>query len=125
QLAGDTALLPVRVAAQRMLAAEAWGNRPLLEWVVQCRLRLEEIAHGEDERRDELLEEKRAGGLVQVHFIYLACDLIAWFLPASSTAEVVPDRVTDPAQEQEFGGQNAAPQERQFLARGAVAGCFL
>src|SRR6185437_263798 len=59
QLAGDAALLAVRVAAQRMLAAEARRDRPLLERIVQRRLRLEEIAHGEKERRYEFRQQQR------------------------------------------------------------------
>src|SRR5712671_3321128 len=45
QLAGDAALLAVGIAAQRMLAAKARRDRPLLEGIIQGRLRLEEIAH--------------------------------------------------------------------------------
>src|SRR5205807_6954173 len=45
QLAGDAALLAVRIAAQHMLAAEARADRALLERIVQGRFRLEEIAH--------------------------------------------------------------------------------
>src|SRR5207302_3315271 len=66
QLARDAALLAVRIAAQRMLAAEARRDRALLERVVQRRLRLEEIAHGEKERRYEFAQEKRPGGCVDV-----------------------------------------------------------
>src|SRR6202040_743972 len=61
QLAGDAALLAVRITAQGMLAPEAWRDRPLLERIVQRRLRLEEIAHGEKERRHEFGQQKRAG----------------------------------------------------------------
>src|SRR5947209_9231598 len=53
QLAGDAALLAVRITAQRVLATEARRDRPLLERIVQRRLRLEEITHGEKERRYE------------------------------------------------------------------------
>src|SRR6186713_2635843 len=66
QLAGDAAFLAVRIAAQRMLAAEARRDRPLLERIVQRRLRLEEIAHGEKERRYEFGQEQRAGRCVDV-----------------------------------------------------------
>src|SRR5262249_44934888 len=62
QLAGDAALLAIGVAAQRMLAAEARRDCAFLERIVQRGLRLEEIAHGERERRYEFLEEQRAGG---------------------------------------------------------------
>src|SRR5262249_42196355 len=60
-------LLAVRIAAKRMLAAEARRDRTLLERVVQRRLRLEEIAHGEEERRDEFRQQQRTGGGVNVH----------------------------------------------------------
>jgi len=46
---------------QGMLAPEARRDRPLLERVVQRRLRLEEIAHGEKERRHEFGQQKRSG----------------------------------------------------------------
>ena len=36
QLAGDAALLAGRVAAQGVLAAEAWRDGALLEWVEDC-----------------------------------------------------------------------------------------
>src|SRR5262245_63385546 len=57
QLAGDATLLAVGIATQRMLAAEPGRDRPLLEGVVQRRLGLEEIAHGEEEPRHELPQE--------------------------------------------------------------------
>src|SRR5262245_24353572 len=44
QLAGDAALLTVRIATQRKLAAKAGGERPLLKRIVQRCLRLEEVA---------------------------------------------------------------------------------
>src|SRR5690349_8319957 len=49
-----------------MFAAEARRDRPLLERIIQRRLRLEEIAHGEKERRYEFGQEKPAGGCVDV-----------------------------------------------------------
>src|SRR5215467_5256259 len=67
QLAGDAALLAIGIAAQRMLAAEARRDRPLLERIVECRLGLEEVAHGEEERRDELLQDQRPGGKLHAH----------------------------------------------------------
>src|SRR5689334_12516145 len=57
ELAGDAALLAVRIAAQRVLAAEARRQRALLERIGQRRLRLEETAHAEEERRDERRQE--------------------------------------------------------------------
>ena len=65
QLAGDAALLAVRIAAERMLAPEARRHRPLLEGIVERRLRREEVAHRQEEGLDELDEEQRAGGLVE------------------------------------------------------------
>src|ERR1700739_3474539 len=44
-----------------MLAPEARRDRPLLERIVQRRLRFEEIPHGEKERRHEFGQQKRAG----------------------------------------------------------------
>src|SRR5690349_16666991 len=49
-----------------MFAAEARRDRPLLEGIVQRRLRLEEITHGEKERRDELRQQKRAGRCIDI-----------------------------------------------------------
>src|SRR6185437_4142091 len=66
ELARDTALLAVGIAAQRVLAAEARRDRPLLEGIVQRRLRLEEIAHREEERRYEFGQQERARGGVDV-----------------------------------------------------------
>src|SRR5262249_13512729 len=51
QLAGDAAFLAVGIAAQRMLAAEAWRDRVLFERIVDRRFRLEEIAQPQPERR--------------------------------------------------------------------------
>src|SRR6266851_4822553 len=67
QLAGDAALLAVGVAAQRMLAAEARRDRPLLEGIVERGLGLEEIAQAEHEGRQKFLQEQCAGGVVQPH----------------------------------------------------------
>src|SRR3984885_7534317 len=53
QLAGDAALLAIGITAQGMLTAETRRDRALLERIIQRRLRLEEIAHGEKERRHE------------------------------------------------------------------------
>src|SRR5690606_25634956 len=55
QLAGDAALLAVRVAAQRVFAAKPRAQRPLLEGIVDGRLGREEIA----ERQPHGLEELR------------------------------------------------------------------
>src|SRR5262244_2384398 len=67
EFAGDTALLAVGIAAQRVLAAKARRDVPLLERIVERGLRLEEITHGERERRRELLEEQRASSLIHFH----------------------------------------------------------
>src|SRR3954470_6419552 len=67
EFTGDAAFLAVGIAAQRVLAAKARRNRPLLERIVERGLRLEEVTHGEQEARYELLQKKRAGGPVQPH----------------------------------------------------------
>src|SRR5688572_20475534 len=59
QFAGDAALLAVRIAAQRMLAAEAGAQRVLLIGVIDRRLGLEEIFQRQPVRLDELPEEER------------------------------------------------------------------
>src|SRR5438270_3664927 len=46
QLAGDAAFLAIGITPQRVLAAETRRDRVLLEWIIDCRLRLEEVAHG-------------------------------------------------------------------------------
>ena len=65
QLAGDAALFHVGVAPEGVLAAKARRQRPFLEWKVSV-LRREEVAHGHEECRDELGEEKRLDPLVQL-----------------------------------------------------------
>src|SRR5262245_53313330 len=67
EFAGDAALLAVGIAAQRVLAAKARREVPLLERIVERGLWLEEVTHGEHERRRELLEEQRARGLIHFH----------------------------------------------------------
>jgi hypothetical protein len=58
QLAGDAALFTVRVAAQRVQAAEARRLRGLLLRVVHGELRLEEFADGHAEPLEELPERE-------------------------------------------------------------------
>src|SRR5581483_5070246 len=67
KLAGDAALFAIGIAAQRMLAAKARRDGPLLEGIIQRRLRLEEITHGEEERRYEFGQQERACGCVYVY----------------------------------------------------------
>src|SRR6202008_4967951 len=67
ELAGDAALLPVGIAAQRMFAAIARRLRILLVRKVERGLRLEEIAHRQGEGSDELLEEQRFCRLFEFH----------------------------------------------------------
>src|SRR5665811_873113 len=50
KLAGDAALLPVRIAPQCKLAAKAGRERPLLEWIVQGGLGAHKIFQREPER---------------------------------------------------------------------------
>src|SRR5581483_5961259 len=61
QLAGDAALFAVRVAAQRMLPAEARRDRVLFERIIDGCLRPKEIAHAEHKARQELPEENGFG----------------------------------------------------------------
>ena len=49
----------LRSAGERMLAAEAWGYRPLFVRIVDRHLLLEEIAEGERHTRDQLPEQER------------------------------------------------------------------
>src|SRR5690606_28918719 len=58
KLAGDAAFLAVRVAAQRMFAAEAGGKRPLLVRVVERRFRGKEVFHAEAEALEEIDEQE-------------------------------------------------------------------
>src|SRR5690606_2661787 len=58
QFAGNAALLAVRIAPQRMLAAEARADRVLFEGIVHGRLRPKEIAHRQAGRLDELPQEE-------------------------------------------------------------------
>ena len=57
ELTGDAPFLAVGVSAQRVLAAKARRDRPLLKRVIQRRLWLEEIAHRQPEGLHELLED--------------------------------------------------------------------
>src|SRR4029077_17479092 len=69
QLAGNAALISIRIAAQRMLATEAGRQWAPLEGVVQRLLWREEAAHRQEECGDELLEEERADYLSErCHF---------------------------------------------------------
>src|SRR3972149_237903 len=72
KLAGNAALLAVRIAAQDMLAAEARREWPLLERIIERRLAPEKIAHGQPQRRAEFGEEDRAGGAVEPHAILIS-----------------------------------------------------
>src|SRR5262245_19347561 len=67
ELAGDAALLAIRVAAQHVLAAEARRDRPLLERIIERRLGLEEVAQRQEECRDELGKKQRTGSPVEPH----------------------------------------------------------
>src|SRR5262249_45755445 len=67
EFAGDTALLAVGIATQRVLAPKARREVPLLEPIVERGLGLEEIAHRQHERHRELLEKQRPSGLILFH----------------------------------------------------------
>src|SRR5262249_6826648 len=65
QLAGNAALLAVRVASQRMLATEAWAEGSLLEGVVECNPRPEHVAEGEAKAGQQLCEEQPPRGAIE------------------------------------------------------------
>src|SRR5581483_531838 len=67
QLAGDAALLTVRIAAQRMFAPEARRNHAFFERIIQRRFGCEEIAHREEEPRDKFEEKKPARVEIEFH----------------------------------------------------------
>src|SRR5215218_4735634 len=67
ELAGDAALLAVRIAAKGVLAPEPRRAVVRLEGVVDRRLRPDEVLHREPEGGNELPQEDRAGGLVELH----------------------------------------------------------
>src|SRR6202012_1347058 len=72
QLAGDAALLAVGIAAQRVLAAEARRQHALLVRIVERGLRLQKVAHREDDRLDEFPEEDPARGAIETHDILIS-----------------------------------------------------
>src|SRR3569832_647870 len=67
ELTGDAAFLTIRIAAQRVLAAEARREQTLFVGIVQRLLRREEVAHRQEEGRDELGQEERLYALRHVH----------------------------------------------------------
>jgi hypothetical protein len=68
ELAGDTALLAVWIAPLGVFAALSRRLRILLVRIIERRLRLEEIAHRQNESADEFGQENRFGCLVEFHF---------------------------------------------------------
>src|SRR5680860_511128 len=90
QLAGDAALLSVRIAPQRKLAAKAGRERPLLERIVQRHLRLEEVAHRQEERGDEFRQKDRPDRLIEPHGLILFVASLATRSPRRSTAMASP-----------------------------------
>src|SRR5690606_35809150 len=67
QLAGDAALFPVGIAAQRMLAPESRRDRVPLERIVDRRLGLEEILQGQRVSLEEFPQRKRFDELCDGH----------------------------------------------------------
>src|SRR5262249_50108059 len=57
-------LLAVGIAAQRVLTAEARADRPLLVGIVKRHLRAEEVAQGQAQPGDQLVEQERLGTAV-------------------------------------------------------------
>src|SRR5690625_3854200 len=58
ELAGNAALLAIRIAAKRELPPETRAERPLLERVVDGRLRLEEIPHADPKPDPDIPEQE-------------------------------------------------------------------
>ena len=65
QLAGDAALLPIRIAPQRKLAAKAGRDWSPLEGIVDGRLRLEKVTYRQEECGDEIHQKDRPGRLIE------------------------------------------------------------
>src|SRR5690606_21716856 len=86
KLAGDAAFLAVRVAAERMFAAEAGGKRPLLVRVVERRFRRKEVFHAEAEALEEIDQEEvfRGAGVVDGTHCRTPCAVVAVFDPRSA-----------------------------------------
>ena len=62
-------IFPVYSTAGLILIPEARRERSLLEWIIQRRLRLEEIAHGQREAGHEFPQEQRLGRADEPHRI--------------------------------------------------------
>src|SRR5262245_2212470 len=75
KLAGDAAFLPIRIASQGMLTAEPGRNGSLLERIIERRLRLEEVAHGQHEAGHELHQEQAFGREIEPHRILISRSL--------------------------------------------------
>src|SRR5206468_57938 len=60
QLAGDAALLAVGIATQRVLAAEARAQRPLLIGIIDGDRALKHVAQGQCQTRNQLGQQKAA-----------------------------------------------------------------
>src|SRR6202022_4254798 len=67
QLAGDATLLAVGIAPQYVLAAKSRRNRPLFKRIIERGFRLEEIAHPQQERRQEFLKKQRSCRSIDPH----------------------------------------------------------
>src|SRR3984893_7539413 len=67
QLAGDATLLAVRISPQYVLAAKSRRNRPLFKRVIERGFRLEEIAHPQQERRQEFLKKQGSCRSIEPH----------------------------------------------------------
>src|ERR1700730_7292481 len=65
ELAGDAALLAIGVAPERVLAAKARAERPLLVGIVHRRRRLEHVSEGERQPRDQLPEQDRPRAAIE------------------------------------------------------------
>src|SRR5690606_21821586 len=92
QLAGDAALLADGIAPERMLAAEARRQPPLLETIVHRRLGGEEVAQPQPGGGEEFPQEQLAAGLGQSHDVTRSIACRPAGNPRPGTARAPPDR---------------------------------
>src|SRR5205823_192414 len=122
QFARDAALLAVGIAPQGVFAAKARRQFAFLVRIVQRRLRLEEIPHRQEERRNELRQEYGLGGSIEFHRLH---PLRFAPLPAPARASIMdelpqpgtlparrPRRPPTPARSAEIPSSRAASIDR-------------
>src|SRR5262249_54009497 len=67
KLAGNATLFTVRITAQGVLATEARRDWTFFERIVESRLGLEEVAHGQHEAGQELRQKQAFGCAIESH----------------------------------------------------------